>query len=145
EVSLETAVEPQSKPLEQQFLQVLAELAERGKQLSVPQMKNEIVTRLGIDTEKLHSLLASMEAWGIVSNVRHTVEERFAEFDISRKVDLLTEKLQTGAQIVKETIAGIKARLRTWTIVGWIVLILLTLAFLFAFANQMFEFLRNVG
>src|SRR5262245_58796437 len=98
-------MEPRAKPLEQQFLQILAEMARKRKELSVPQINSEIVTRLGIDTEKLNSLLENMEAWGIVSNVRHSVEERFADFEISRKVDFLAEKLQTGAQKLKETFA----------------------------------------
>ena len=138
-------MEPESKPLEQQFLQVLAEMAEKGKELSVSQIKNEIVARLGIEREKLYSLLENMEAWGILSNVHHTVEERFVSFEISRKVGLLTDQLQTGARKIKDAFTIIKARLRTWTIVGWIVLALLTLAFLLAFANLVFEFLRNVG
>jgi hypothetical protein len=138
-------VDAEPEPLEQQFLHVLAEMAQKRKQLSIPQIKTEIVTRLGIDNQKLNDLLANMEAWGIVNNVRHTVEEKFAYFEVSRKVDLLSERLQTGAQKIKDAIAGIRARLRAWTIVGWIVLSLLTLAFLLALANQVFEFLRNVG
>lgn len=144
EPTLQEPMPSASPSLERTFLGVLTELADRG-QLSCVEIKNEISRRLGLDVDKINSLLSALEGWGFVDNVRHTVSERFVSFHVTKTAQLAAQRLHTGAQTVRDRIAAFRARLRTWS---WFLLIgvsLLGLLFLLALVNQTFEFLRNIG